>query len=87
MTCFYHFLDQCGLADNLILQRKFKDMFCTGIGASSYFSHQMALSDLGVKGYMCVCDAGIGSVSMRTHSIYNNMAETCKTQNHKHRLF
>lgn len=41
----------------------------------------MALSDLGVKGYMCVCSAGIGSVSMRTHSIYNNMAETCKTQN------
>lgn len=31
---------------------------------------------------ICVCSAGIGSVSMRTHSIYNNMAETCKTQNH-----
>ena len=27
MTCFYHFLDQCGLADNLILQRKFIERY------------------------------------------------------------
>ena len=59
MTCFYHFLDQCGLADNLILQRKFKDMFCTGIGASSYFSHQMALYDLGSEGGIGVFGGGI----------------------------